>query len=62
MVKIVDICTMLFYAINMDVVNLFTNSSLLFLTTLNLYCINILSQPKKINIFYFLSKKNVSLT
>ena len=34
------ICTLLFYAINMNVVNLFTDTSFLFLTTLDLYCID----------------------
>jgi len=37
---------LLFYAINMDVVSLFTDSSFLFLAILNLYHINILYQFK----------------
>jgi len=38
----VSICTLSFYAINMNVVSLFTNSSFLFLA--NLYCIDVLYQ------------------
>jgi hypothetical protein len=33
-----------FYAINMDVVSLFTYSSFLFLANLDLYCIDVLYQ------------------
>jgi len=40
----VGIDTLLFYAINMDVVSLFTDSSFLFLANLNLYCIDVLCQ------------------
>jgi len=41
-VVFVDICTLSFYVINMDVVSLFVDSSFLFLATLNLYCIDVL--------------------
>jgi len=40
MIIFVGICIMLFYAINMDVVSLFADSSFLFLVALNLYCID----------------------
>jgi len=40
----VGIGTLPFYAINMDVVSLFTDSSFLFLTNLDLYCIDVLYQ------------------
>ena len=36
--------TLPFYAINMDVVSLFTDSSLLFLANLDLYCIDVFYQ------------------
>jgi len=38
----VGVCTLLFYVVNMDVVSLFANSSLLFLA--NLYCIDVFYQ------------------
>ena len=44
LVIFVGIGTLPFYAINMDVVSLFTNSSFLFLANLNLYCIDVLYQ------------------
>ena len=44
-----------FYAINMDDVSLFTDSSFLFLA--NFHCIDVLYQFKRMNILY-LSKKN----
>jgi len=44
LVIFVRIDTLPFYAINMDAVSLFTDSSSLFLANLNLYCINILYQ------------------
>ncbi|AES87136.1 transmembrane protein, putative [Medicago truncatula] len=40
----IGIGTLPFYAINMDVVSLFTDSSFLFLANLNLYCIDVLYQ------------------
>jgi len=40
----VDIGTLSFYAINMDVVSLFTDSSFLFLTNFDLYCIDVIYQ------------------
>jgi len=40
----VGIGTLPFYAINMDVVSLFTCSSFLFLANLDLYCIDVLYQ------------------
>jgi len=40
----VSIRTLPFYAINMDIVSLFTDSSFLFLANLDLYCINVLYQ------------------
>jgi len=52
----VGICTLPFYAINMDVVSLFTDSSFLFLA--NLYCIDVLHQFEWMNIVYFCKKKN----
>jgi len=42
LVIVVGIGTLPFYAINMDVVSLFTDSSFLFLA--NLYCIDVLYQ------------------
>jgi len=51
----VGICTFSFYAINMDVVSLFTDSSFLFLT--NLHYIDVLFQFEWMNIFYFVKKK-----
>jgi len=44
LVIFVGISILLFYAINMDVVSLFTDSSFLFLANLDLYCINVLHQ------------------
>jgi len=44
LVIFVGICTLPFYAINMDVVSLFTDLSFLFLANLDLYCIDVLSQ------------------
>jgi len=44
LVIFVGICTLLFYAINMDDVSLFTDSSFLFLVNLDLYCIDVLHQ------------------
>jgi len=43
LVIFVGIGTLLFYAINIDVVSLFTNSSFLFLANLDLFCINVYS-------------------
>ncbi|AES73497.1 transmembrane protein, putative [Medicago truncatula] len=40
----VGIGTLLFYAINMDDVSLFTDSCFLFLANLELYCIDVLYQ------------------
>jgi len=40
----VGIGTLLFYAINTDVVSLFADSSFLFLANLDLYCIDVLYQ------------------
>ncbi len=37
----VGICTLSFYAININVVSLFAKSSYLFLAILNLYCISL---------------------
>jgi len=42
----VGIGTLPFYAVNMDVVSLFTDSSFLFLANLDLYCIDVLYQFK----------------
>ena len=53
----VGIDTLPFYAINMDVVSLFTNSSFLFLANLDLYCIDVLYQVEWMNIVYFCQKK-----
>jgi len=39
LVIFVGICTLPFYAINMDAVSLFIDSSFLFLANLDLYCI-----------------------
>jgi len=52
----VGICTLPFYAINMDVVSLFTNSSFLFLA--NLHYIDALYQFEWMNIIYFVKKKH----
>jgi len=58
LVIFVDIGTLTFYAINMDVVSLFTDSSFLFLANLNLHCIDVLYQFEWINVVYFCQKKN----
>jgi len=58
LVIFVGICTLPFYAINMDVLSLFTDLSFLFLANLDLYCINVLHQFKWMNIVYFCQKKN----
>ena len=42
----VGVCTLTFYAINMDAVSLFTDSSFLIFANLNLYCIDVLYQFK----------------
>jgi len=47
-----------FYAINMDVVSLFTDSSFFFLANLDLYYIDVLYQFEWINIVYFCQKKD----
>jgi hypothetical protein len=39
-VKFVALCKFLFYAIDMDTVSLFADLSFLFLTIMNLYCID----------------------
>jgi len=57
LVIFVGICTLSFYAINMDVVNLFTYSSCLFLANLDLYCIDVLYQFE-CEYRLFLSKKS----
>jgi len=44
LVIFVGISTLSFYAINMDVVSLFTYSSFSFLAYLDLYCIDVLYQ------------------
>ena len=44
LVIFVGMGTLLFYAINIDVVSLFTDSSFLFLANLDLYCIDVLYQ------------------
>ena len=44
LVIFVGIGTLPFYAISMDAVSLFTDSSFLFLANLDLYCINVLHQ------------------
>jgi len=44
LVIFVGIGTLPFYAINMDVVSLFIDSSFLFLANLDLYCIDVLYQ------------------
>jgi len=44
LVIFVGINTLSFYAINMDVVSLFTDLSFLFSANLNLYCINVFYQ------------------
>jgi len=58
LVIFVGIGTLPFYAINMDAVSLFTDSSFLFLANLGLYCIDVLHQFEWINIVYFCQKKN----
>ena len=59
LVIFVGIDTFPFYAINMDVVSLFTDSSFLFLAILNLYCIDVLYQFEWMNIVYFCQKMNM---
>jgi len=44
LVVVLGIGTLPFYAINMDDVSLFTDSSFLFLANLDLYCIDVLYQ------------------
>jgi len=44
LVIFVGIDILSFYAINMDVVSLFTDSTFLFLANLDLYCIDVLYQ------------------
>ncbi|RHN44057.1 hypothetical protein MtrunA17_Chr7g0215211 [Medicago truncatula] len=44
LVIVVGICTFPFYAINMDAMSLFTDSSFLFLANLDLYYIDVLYQ------------------
>jgi len=56
----VGIGTLLFYAINTDVVSLFADSSFLFLANLDLYCIDVLYQFEWMNIVYFCKKKKSS--
>jgi len=56
LVIFVGIYTLTFYAINMDAVSLFTDSSFLFLANLNFYCIDVLYQFKWMNIVYFCKK------
>jgi len=58
LVIFVGIGTLPFYAINMDVVSLFTYSSFLFLANLDLYCIDVLYQFEWIS-FIFVKKKNL---
>jgi len=57
LVIFVGIGTLPFYAINMDIVSLFTDSSFSFLANLDLYCINGLYQFEWMNIIYFGQKK-----
>jgi len=52
-------CILPFYAINIDVVSLFADSSFLFLA--NLYCIDVLYQFELMNIIYFCKKKVTNL-
>jgi len=52
---------LLFYAINMDVVSLFIDSSFLFLANLDLYCIDVLYQFEWMDIDYFCQKKRLLL-
>ena len=51
-----SVCTLSFYAINMDVVSLFADSSFLFL--MYLHCINVLYRFEWMNIISFYKKKN----
>ena len=53
----IGICTLSFYAINMDTVSMFTDSSFLFLV--NLHYIDVLYQFEWMNIIYFCKKKNI---
>jgi hypothetical protein len=61
LVKFVGIDTSMFYAINMDAVSLFTDSSFLFLANMDLYCIDVLYQFEWMNIVYFCQKKTPML-
>ena len=56
LVIFVGIGTLPFYAINMDVVSLFTNSFFSFFGNLNLYCIDVLYEFEWMNIFIFVKK------
>ena len=56
LVIFVGIGTLPFYAINMDVVSLFTDLSFLFLANSDLYCIDVLHQFEWMNIVYFCQK------
>jgi len=55
----VGFSTLLFYAINMDAVSLFTDSSFLFLA--NFHCIDATYQFEWMNIIYFCKKKTSKL-
>jgi hypothetical protein len=59
LVLFVGICILPFYAINMDVVSLFIDSSFLFLANLDLYCIDVLYQFEWMEYLLFLSKKKI---
>jgi len=48
----VGICTEPFYDVNMDVVNLFTNSFFFVFCDIELYCIDVLYQFKCVNIIF----------
>lgn len=45
--------TLAFYAININIVSLFTYLSIFILMTLNFYCIDVLYQFEWINIIFF---------
>jgi hypothetical protein len=53
----VGICNLPFYAINMDAVSLFADSSFLFLAIMNLYYIDVLFLFEWMNIICFVKKK-----
>jgi hypothetical protein len=55
----VGLCNFPFYAINTDTASLFADLSLLFLTIMNLYCIDVLQQYEWIS--FVLSKKKILL-